>query len=76
MKKRVECHKTQNCDIKRTQRITCFLSDEEMDFIDTYLSNNNISNKSRWIRETLMCFIHEDLDNNYPMLFDEHEMRR
>lgn len=63
-------------DDKRYQRLSCFLSEEEMSFIDSYLRKNKITNKSRWIRETLISFIHRDLDNNYPTLFDEHDMRR
>ncbi len=76
MKKREECNKSVNVEIKRAQRLTCFLSDEEMAFIEGYLKKNNISNRSRWMRETLKCFIIQDMEDNYPTLFDEHEMRR
>lgn len=75
MKNRVEDNKSIAC-IKRIQRLTCFLTDEELAFIDAYLKKNRISNKSRWMRETLICAILKDLDDNYPTLFDEHEMRR
>lgn len=63
-------------EVKRCQRLTCLLSEEEQAFIDTYLKKNKISNRSRWLRETILLFIHKDLDNKYPTLFDEHEMRR
>ena len=63
-------------EIKRSQRMTCFLSNTEYDIIDAYLKKNKISNKSRWLRETILSFIHKDLNDNYPTLFDEHDMRR
>ncbi|WP_018109091.1 hypothetical protein [Bacteroides propionicifaciens] len=65
-----------NQEVKRYQRLTCFLSEEELTFIDAYLKNNKIANRSKWLRETILLFIHKDLDNKYPTLFDEHEMRR
>ena len=63
-------------EINRSQRMTCFLSNTEYDIIDAYLKKNKISNKSRWLRETILSFIHKDLNDNYPTLFDEHDMRR
>lgn len=65
-----------NQEIKRCQRLTCLLSEEEHAFIDAYLRKNKISNRSRWLRETILLFIHKDLENKYPTLFDEHDMRR
>lgn len=65
-----------NQEVKRYQRLTCFLSEEELAFIDTYLKKNKVANRSKWLRETILLFIHKDLDSNYPTLFDEHEMRR
>lgn len=76
MSKKVVSNKISSCDIKRGQRLTCFLTDEEMLFIENYLRKNGVSNRSRWMRETLISFILRDLDDNYPLLFDEHEMRR
>ena len=52
------------------------VSDEEMRIIDGYLSKYGIVNKSRWMRETLLAFIHRNLDLDYPTLFNEHGMRR
>lgn len=60
----------------RHSRLTCLVSDEEMHIIDTYLQKYGIENKSRWMRETLLAFIHRNLDHDYPTLFNEHDMRR
>lgn len=65
-----------NQEVKRHQRLTCLLSEEEQNFIDSYLKKNKITNRSRWLRETILLFVHKDLENKYPTLFDEHEMRR
>ena len=67
--------KPQN-DTVRHARITCLVSDDEMAIIDSYLRKYKIGNKSRWMRETLLAFIHQNLDQDYPTLFNEHDMRR
>lgn len=63
-------------DVVRHARLTCLVSDEEMRIIDSYLRKYGIENKSRWMRETLLAFIHRNLENDYPTLFNEHDMRR
>lgn len=63
-------------DNKRNRRIVCLVSDREDEFIERYLKKYKISNKSRWIRETLMSFIYQNLSKDYPTLFDEQDMRR
>lgn len=63
-------------DAVRHARLTCLVSDEEMRIIDNYLQKYGIANKSRWMRETLLAFIHRNLDHDYPTLFNEHDMRR
>ena len=77
MKKREKCaSKPNGYEVKRYRRLSCFLSEEELTFIDAYMRKNNITNRSRWVRETLLLFIHKDLNDKYPTLFDEHDMRR
>ncbi len=63
-------------DAVRHERLTCLVNDEEMRIIDGYLRKYGIENKSRWMRETLLAFIHRNLDYDYPTLFNEHDMRR
>ncbi|WP_321438438.1 hypothetical protein [uncultured Bacteroides sp.] len=61
---------------KRQQHITCLLSEEEMQIVDRYLDKYKIENKSRWMRETLLQFVYKNMQEDYPTLFGEHDMRR
>ncbi|MBR5476085.1 MAG: hypothetical protein IKV17_04625 [Bacteroidaceae bacterium] len=61
---------------KRHTRIVSLVSEEENRIIDEYLKKYRITNKSNWIRETLLAFIYKNIDEDYPTLFGEHEMRR
>lgn len=63
-------------DPKRQVRITCLLSEEEQNIIDRYLEKYKITNKSRWLRETVLMFVYKKMEEDYPTLFDEHDMRR
>ena len=56
---------------KRKQRMVCLRSEE-----DAYLKKYKISNKARWLRETVLTFIHQKMEEDYPTLFNEHDMRR
>lgn len=76
MKKTQNQQVRQHIDVVRHSRLVCLVSDEEMRFIDNYLRKYKIENKSRWMRETLLTFIHQNLDQDYPTLFNEHDMRR
>ncbi len=60
----------------RHSRVVCLVSDEEMRIIDEYLKKYKISNKSNWMRKTLLTAIYKNLDADYPTLFSEHEMSR
>ncbi len=60
----------------RSKRIVCLVSDEEDRIIEEYLKKYKIENKSSWMRETILAFIYKNLDEDYPTLFNEHDMRR
>ena len=60
----------------RKERYSFLVNPEEKQTIDKYLLKYKIRNRSRWMRETLMTFIIKNLDQDYPTLFDEQEMRR
>jgi hypothetical protein len=62
--------------VVRTERLTTLFSDEEKQILDSYLRKYHIVNRSRWMRETLLSFILRSLEQDYPTLFDEHDMRR
>ena len=50
-----KCVKATLDEPKRTQRMTCLLSDDEQLIVDRYLEKYKISNKSRWFRETILA---------------------
>ncbi|MCQ2083306.1 MAG: hypothetical protein MJY58_02260 [Bacteroidaceae bacterium] len=60
----------------RTERYSFLVSQEEKKLIERYLHKYGIENRSRWMRETLVSFILKNLDQDYPTLFNEQEMRR
>lgn len=60
----------------RVHSVNFMLNDEEQKAVDRYLAKYNIVNKSRWYRETIMNHILKTLEEDYPTLFNEHEMRR
>ena len=67
---------TTKASTTRKKRIVAFVSDEEDRLIENYLKKYKIKNKSNWMRETLLAFIYKNLDEDYPTLFNEHDMRR
>ncbi len=52
------------------------LSDEESDFIQFYMKKYKITNRSRWFRETIIAHVLKNMEQDYPTLFEENEMRR
>ncbi|MBO4442221.1 MAG: hypothetical protein J5763_01225 [Bacteroidaceae bacterium] len=60
----------------RTERYSFLVNPDEKQMIENYLRKYKIQNRSRWMRETLITFIIKNLDQDYPTLFDEQEMRR
>jgi hypothetical protein len=56
--------------------MSILLSDEEQQIVDRYLEKYKITNKSRWLREIILMFIHKNMEEDYPTLFGEHDMRR
>ena len=60
----------------RRQRMVCLMSEEEVQIVDRYLKKYQIENKARWLRETVLTFIRQNMNEDYPTLFNEHDMRR
>ena len=46
---------------KRKQRMVCLMSEEEVRIVDCYLKKYKITNKARWLRETVLTFIHQKM---------------
>lgn len=60
----------------RVHKVTFMLNDDEHKAVNRYLSKYKIGNKSRWYRETILSHILKTLEEDYPTLFNENEMRR
>lgn len=60
----------------RTRRLVCLLTEDEERAITRHLNKYKISNRSAWVRETLLRSIFQRRMEDYPMLFQEHEMRQ
>lgn len=60
----------------RDQRLSFLVSEEELRTINSYLEKYKIQNRSRWMRETMLTHILKVLEQDYPTLFGENEMRR
>ncbi|MDR2969355.1 MAG: hypothetical protein LBV32_07095 [Tannerellaceae bacterium] len=61
----------------RIHKVTFLLNDEEQKAVAYYLRKYKIANKSRWYRETILSHVLKVLvEEDYPTLFKESEMRR
>jgi len=57
-------------------RISFLLNDEEYNAVERYLSKYKITNKSNWYRSTILVNVFKIMEEDYPTLFNENEMRR
>jgi hypothetical protein len=71
-----KCVKSSAAGSKRLLRMTCLMSEDEQKIVDRYLEKYKITNKSRWLRETILTFVYKNMEEDYPTLFGEHDMRR
>lgn len=77
MRKRDRRHNRATSDEpKRERRMSVLLSEDEQQIVERYLDKYKITNKSRWLRETILMFIYKNMEEDYPTLFGEHDMRR
>lgn len=66
----------QNDSKKREKHLAISLNEKEHAIIEAYIKKYKIGNRTRWARETLISFVLKNLEQDYPTLFDENEMRR
>ena len=64
-----KCNKATPDEPKRERRMSILLSEDEQQIVDRYLDKYKITNKSRWLRETILMFIHKNMEEDYPTLF-------
>ena len=60
----------------RVHKVTFTLNDDAQKAAERYLARYKMINKSRWYRETILSHILKTLEEDYPTLFNENEMRR
>lgn len=56
--------------LPRTHQLLIPLNDAEMRMFDRYIRENKITNKSKFVRETLMLAVLKQLEADSPTLFD------
>lgn len=56
--------------LPRTHKMLIPLNDAEMRMFDRYIRENKITNKSKFVRETLMLAVLKQLEADSPTLFD------
>ena len=69
-----KCNKATPDEPKRERRMSILLSEDEQQIVDRYLDKYKITNKSRWLRETILMFIHKNMEEDYPTLFGVRRM--
>ncbi|MDR2119785.1 MAG: hypothetical protein LBP64_02760 [Tannerella sp.] len=60
----------------RIHRVSFLMNDEEYQAVKRHLSKYRITNKSNWCRRIILSHIIRVMENDYPTLFNENEMRR
>jgi hypothetical protein len=75
-KDRQQQKKLSKNDAKREHRVAFMLNDMEHNAIERYLHKYKIVNKSNWYRMTILSHIWKVMEEDYPTLFNENEMRR
>jgi len=61
---------------KRCHRMSFMLNETEYKAVERHVRKYKISNKSNWIRLTILAQIWQKVGEDLPMLFDEKEMRQ
>ena len=60
----------------RNFKISVSLNEKEYNTVCRYIDKYKISDKNRWLRETILLHVLNKLEENHPTLFNENEMRR
>jgi len=60
----------------RERKVSFMMNDDEYNAVERYLTKYKIENKSNWYRTTILTFILKMMEEDYPTLFTESEMRR
>lgn len=60
----------------REHRISFMMNDDEYNAVERHLAKYKITNKSNWYRTTILTHVLKIMEEDYPTLFNENEMRR
>jgi hypothetical protein len=60
----------------RERRVSFMMNDDEYSAVERYLSKYRITNKSNWYRTAILTHVLKMMEEDYPTLFKENEMRR
>ena len=66
---------TKKKEPKRTHRVTFKLNDAEFQGIESFLRRYKITDREKWYRTAVLTHVWRVLEEDYPTLFDENEMR-
>lgn len=62
--------------MQRRNRVVISLNDKEMNVLNRYYAKYKITNKSKWLRETIIVAVLKQFEMDAPTLFSEEEMRQ
>ncbi len=62
--------------MSRDFRVSFTLNEKEYNALNRYVDKYKITNKTRWMRETILMHVLQKMEENHPTLFNENEMRR
>lgn len=78
MKKELQRKKSEKRSSKqeRPHKLHITLSDREYELMCAHLEKHRIQNKNRWARETILSALWKKLEDDYPKLFDDIDLRQ
>lgn len=62
--------------LRRTHKITVQFNDYEAEAFDRYCKRYKIANRAKVVREAIISRVFDDIDRNYPTLFDKEELEK
>jgi hypothetical protein len=73
--KRQEAKPAKN-EARRSRRVVFMLNEAEYNAIERYLRKYKITDRPNWYRSTILAHVWKMMEEDYPTLFNENEMRR
>ena len=67
--------KTKDDSLKRVNKQAILFNTREMNAINHYCKKFKVSNKSKFMRETIISEVLKKFEDNYPTLWDESQQK-